>query len=73
MSSLDWRFFRVELPCPSCGYKDFQLIGEMIGKDSIPCRACREVIDISSNEWQASLKKIYDGLREIYIISGYGK
>ncbi len=67
---LDWRHFRVELACPSCGYKDFQLIGEMIGKDSIPCRACREIIDISSDDWQTALKKISDGISEIYVITG---
>ena len=65
-----WHVYRFDLPCPSCGYKDLQLLGKMIGEDSIPCRACGEVIDISDDEWQAALKKICDGVSELYIMSG---
>ncbi|MCH8944601.1 MAG: hypothetical protein IH910_07410 [Proteobacteria bacterium] len=65
--NLNWRVYRFDFLCPSCGYKDLQLLGDMVGKDSIPCRACHEVIDISDDEWQASLKMIADGISEIYI------
>ena len=68
-----WHVYRFDLPCPSCGYKDLQLLGKMIGKDSIPCRACRKVIDISDDEWQTSLKMIADGIREIFIIASKGQ
>ena len=67
--NLDWHGYRFDLLCPSCGYKDLQLLGEMVGKDSIPCRACGESIDISGDERQTVLKKVRDGIRDLNIMS----
>ena len=69
----NWAAHRIPFPCPSCGYEDKQALGELVGKDSIPCRACGDVIDISDDEWQTSLKMIADGIREIFIITSKGQ
>lgn len=65
----DWHYFRVELPCPSCGYKDLQLLGQLVDKNSIACRACSEVIDISDSKWQSSLKQFKDSICDLAIHS----
>ena len=62
-----WSVHRVPLPCPSCGHVDLQMLGKLIGENSIPCVICDEVIDISDDEWQASLKVIADTIGETYI------
>ena len=60
--------FRIELPCPNCGKIDLQMIGELVGKDMIACRVCAELIDLTNEKWQAGLREMIEGLREIYVV-----
>ena len=72
MTILNWHHFRVELPCPSCSYNDLQLLGKLVGKDSIPCRACGEVIDISDSKWQSTFKSFKDNICDLAVHSRKG-
>ena len=65
MATVTWQTVRIDLPCPGCGHKNSEVAGNLIDKDSIPCRACDEVIDISDDEWQTAFKKIADGHSEL--------
>lgn len=65
---IDARPFRFELPCPHCGKVDMQIIGELVGKDEITCRYCGEMIDLTDENWQASLKETIESLNALYRI-----
>lgn len=65
--------FRIELPCPNCGTTDRQMIGELVGKDEIACRACGGTIDLTNEKWQVGLSEFIEGLRQIYVISPKGR
>ena len=68
MTPLNPNVFRLDLPCPHCGETDKQLIGELIEKDEIACRYCREMIDLTNAMFQAGLHKMIEGLQELYKI-----
>jgi len=68
MTRLDPHGFRIELACPHCGETDLQLIGDLVGKNEIACRFCRESINLTNEKWQSGLSDMIEGLREIYIL-----
>lgn len=64
---MDPTIFRIELPCPHCGKKDLQLIGDLVGKDEIACRYCRGVVDLTDEKWQAGLREYVEGFRKLFV------
>ncbi len=72
MATVTWQTVRIDLPCPGCDHKNSEVAGNLVGKDSVSCRACDDVIDISHEDWQAVFKKIADGHSEIDILTSKG-
>jgi len=56
---------RIEVPCPHCGEKDLQLLRELVDNDSVVCRYCGTIIDISSEDWRALINEALDRYSKI--------
>ena len=60
--------FRLEVPCPHCRETDLQIISKLIANNYVACGFCREMIDVSTEEWRAFISETAETLGRIQIL-----
>lgn len=58
-------FGTLDVPCPSCGQMNLERVVDLIAKDKVPCRFCRAIIDVGTDEWRARINKSADAYRHL--------
>lgn len=66
MSGTAFNFARLEIPCPSCGHNDLQLIRELVANDTVDCRYCKAPIDLE--QWRAVIDQAAEVYKQIKIL-----
>jgi len=58
-------FMRMDVPCPKCCKTNLEPIRELVANDTVPCRHCGEIIDLSAKDTRAGIVKFAEQAKEI--------
>ncbi len=65
LTGTSFDFARMEIYCPNCGKDSLEPIIELVMNDTVECRYCGNVIDISSDGARTEIAKFAEIQRQI--------
>ena len=55
LTGTSFDFARMEIYCPECGKESLEPVIELVVNDTVECRCCGKIIDISSDPARAEI------------------
>jgi predicted RNA-binding Zn-ribbon protein involved in translation (DUF1610 family) len=58
-------FVHLDIPCPQCGQHGPQPLAELVANESVTCRSCGTVIDLTTEDWRTRLAEEAEKFKQI--------
>ena len=58
-------YMRMDVPCPQCGQRNKEPISKLVASNSVACRSCRVLIDLTAKDTRAGIAKFADEAKKI--------